>query len=179
MTGCRLDLIQAGDDAAAENVGSFQPHLGDEVAEFAGISHVLLVGGLRHVDLLDQCFRDRSAGRLEGHEILELLDRLPGDLALALHDSLQALRDRLIGGSQRLDVAALDIHNGVDAEAGTWNSLAKELNDGTGAAVVASVGEIETIRMYPNHEGALRLVLECTSESVQAQLFAALQHRDG
>src|SRR3954471_21279440 len=41
---------------------------------------------------------------------------------------------------------------------GTWNSLAKELNDGAGAAL-ASVGEIETIRLYPDHEGALRLVL--------------------
>ena len=36
-TGCCLDLIQARDDAAAEDVGSFQPHLGDDVAEFAGI----------------------------------------------------------------------------------------------------------------------------------------------
>jgi hypothetical protein len=33
--------------------------------------------------------------------------------------------------------------------------------------------------MYPNHEGALRLVPERSFESVQAQLFAALQHRDG
>src|SRR3954447_18616787 len=41
---------------------------------------------------------------------------------------------------------------------GTWNSLAKELNNGADAAL-ASVGEIETIRMYPDHEGALRLVL--------------------
>src|SRR3954467_7593109 len=65
------------------------------------------------------------------------------------------------------------------SKAGTWNSLAKELNDGAGAAALASVGEIETIRIYPDHEGALRLVLGRRSESVQAQLFAALQHGDG
>src|SRR5687768_18595771 len=45
--GSGLDLIQARDDAAAEDVGSFRPDLGNDVTEFAGIGHVLLIGGLR------------------------------------------------------------------------------------------------------------------------------------
>src|SRR3954466_14986550 len=114
--GCRLDLIQAGDNAAAEDVDGFRPHFGDEVAQFAGIGHGLLVGGLRHVDLLDQRFLDRGAGRLDGQKILDLLDRLPGDLALVPHDSLQTLHDRLVGGAQRLDVAALDVQNRGDVK---------------------------------------------------------------
>ena len=57
----RLDLIQARDDAAAEDVGSFRSYFDNDVAEFAGIGHGLLVGGLRQVDLLDQRFRDRGA----------------------------------------------------------------------------------------------------------------------
>ncbi len=55
-----LDLIQASDDAAAEDVGSFRSYFDNDVAEFAGIGHGLLVGGLRQVDLLDQRFRDRG-----------------------------------------------------------------------------------------------------------------------
>ncbi len=59
-----------------------------------------------------------TEARLDGQKILELLDRLPGDLALTLRDSLQTLHDRLVGGSQGFDVAALDIHNGVEVETG-------------------------------------------------------------
>src|SRR3954468_19163095 len=68
-----LDLIQARDDTAAEDVGGFGPDLGDDVAELASIGHVLLVGGLRQVDLLNQRFLDRAAGWLDGQKILELL----------------------------------------------------------------------------------------------------------
>ena len=35
--GSGLDLIQARDDAAAEDVGGFDPYLGNKVAEFAGV----------------------------------------------------------------------------------------------------------------------------------------------
>src|SRR4051812_11966276 len=118
-----LDLIQARDDAAAEDVGSFRPYFDNDVAEFAGIGHVLLVEGLRQVDLLDQRFRDR--GGLDGQKILELLDRLPGDLALTLRDSLQTLHDRLVDGDQRLDVATLDVQNCGDVKTGQLERLSE------------------------------------------------------
>src|ERR687897_984750 len=52
--GGGLDLFQARDDAAAYDVGGFGPYLGDDVAQFASVGHILLKGGLRHVDPLDQ-----------------------------------------------------------------------------------------------------------------------------
>src|SRR3954469_11262011 len=48
--GSGLDLIQARDNAAAEDVGSFRPYFNNDVAEFADVGHGLLVGGLRQVD---------------------------------------------------------------------------------------------------------------------------------
>src|SRR5688572_32155297 len=84
-TGCLgasggLDLIQARDDAAVEDVGGFGPDLGDKVAQFAGIGHVLLKRGLRHVDPLDQRLSDRGVCRLDGQKLLALLDRLLDEL---------------------------------------------------------------------------------------------------
>ena len=90
---------------------------------------------------------------LTDSKILELLDRLPGDLALALRDSSQTLHDRLVGGGQRLDVAALDVQNGVDVKTGQLERLGErggiesrqlgkriERRDGRCGGIVSTVG---------------------------------------
>ena len=110
---------------AAEDVGGFGSDLGNEVAQLTDIGHVLLVGSLRHIDLLDQRCLDRGAGRIEGQKILELRDRLPGNLALALGNRLQALGERLVGRNQRLDIAALDVQKRSRVEARNLEGFGK------------------------------------------------------
>ena len=123
--GCGFYLIQARENAAAEDVGGFGSDLGNEVAQLTDIGHVLLVGSLRHIDLPDQRCLDRGAGWIEGQKILELRDRLPGNLVLALDNGLQALGDRLVGGDQRLDIAALDVQKRSSVEARNLEGLGK------------------------------------------------------
>ena len=54
LLGDALDLVQAGDDAAAQDVRSLGGHLGQNVLQLAGVGDVLLVGGLDQIGLLDQ-----------------------------------------------------------------------------------------------------------------------------
>src|SRR3954454_10656628 len=49
-----------GWSTAAEDVGSFRRHPGNDVAGFEGIGHILPVGGPGQVDAIDQRFRDRK-----------------------------------------------------------------------------------------------------------------------
>jgi len=174
LNGC-LHLIQAGDDAAAQDVGGLFRHLGDEVAQLAGVGNALLEGSLGKVDLLDQLVFDRAARRRDAQQAAELLDRLAGNLTLALRDDLQALRYGLAGGGHRLDVAALDVEKGIDVETRNLEGLqvlrervegreGGELDGvGTGRLGHVNIPEREVMfqsawgslnRAYPNPEAA-------------------------
>jgi hypothetical protein len=104
LLGDALDLVQAGDDAAAQDVRSLGGHLGQNVLQLASVGDVLLVGGLDQIGLLDQVVFDLGGRSGRAQQRLELLNLLAGNFALALGDGLETLGEGLACGGECLDV---------------------------------------------------------------------------